>query len=98
MIPRFVICVTYAQELSEKHARDFRSIMNSDWYKVAFDTRLASQRVQELITTRGGSRLATSMGGVLTGRGAEHIIVDDPAKPDEAMSEIQRKTLNECFG
>jgi hypothetical protein len=40
--------------------------------------------VQEFITTRQGYRLATSTGGVLTGRGADLILIDDPSKPEEA--------------
>ena len=36
------------------------------------------QAVQEFITTRQGYRLATSTGGVLTGRGADIILIDDP--------------------
>jgi hypothetical protein len=34
-----------------------------------------------------GCRIATSVGGVLTGRGADIIIIDDPLKPEEALSE-----------
>jgi hypothetical protein len=45
--------------------------MMSPWYQRIFPTRLAPHRqaVQEFITTRQGYRLATSTGGVLTGRG-----------------------------
>ena len=41
--------------------------------------------------------MATSVGGVLTGRGADLIIIDDPLKPDEALSEVQRKSVNEWY-
>ena len=41
--------------------------------------------------------MATSVGGVLTGRGADFIIVDDPLKPDEALSDTQRKAVNDWF-
>jgi len=34
---------------------------------------------------------------VLTGRGADYIIIDDPLKPDEALSETQRRAVNEWF-
>jgi hypothetical protein len=40
----------------------------------------------EFDTTAQGCRLATSVGGVLTGRGADLIIIDDPLKPEEALS------------
>jgi hypothetical protein len=41
--------------------------------------------------------MATSVGGVLTGRGADLIIIDDPLKPDEAMSESRRNAVNEWY-
>src|SRR5215467_2892797 len=94
-----ILCVSYAQDLADKLARDCRSIMMSPWYRRIFPTRLAPHRqaVQEFITTRQGYRLATSTGGVLTGRGADIILIDDPLKPDEALSDAQRKTANDWF-
>ena len=53
--------------------------------------------MQEFITTRQGYRLATSTGGVLTGRGADIILIDDPLKPEEALSEAQRQAANEWY-
>jgi hypothetical protein len=41
--------------------------------------------------------MATSVGGVLTGRGADFIIIDAPLKPEEALSETQRKSVNQWF-
>jgi hypothetical protein len=46
---------------------------------------------------RQGSRVATSVGGVLTGRGADIIVIDDPLKPEEALSQAQRRSANERF-
>jgi hypothetical protein len=34
---------------------------------------------------------------VLTRRGADLIIIDDPLKPDEVVSDTQRKSVNEWF-
>jgi hypothetical protein len=34
---------------------------------------------------------------VLTGRGADLIIIDDPLKPEEALSQAQRQAANEWF-
>ena len=83
----------------DKLARDCRRIVMSGWYKRAFSTRLSAQRqaVPEFETTHQGSRLATSVGGVLTGRGADIIIIDDPLKPEEALSQSQRQAVNEWF-
>jgi predicted phage terminase large subunit-like protein len=41
--------------------------------------------------------MATSVGGVLTGRGADLILIDDPLKPDEALSETRRTAVNEWY-
>ena len=49
------------------------------------------------MTTEQGVRMSTSVGGVLTGRGADLIIIDDPLKPDEALSETQRKAVNDWY-
>jgi predicted phage terminase large subunit-like protein len=94
-----ILCVSYAGELADKLARDCRLIMMSPWYRRIFPTRLAPHRqaVQEFLTTRQGYRLATSNGGVLTGRGADIILIDDPLKPEEALSDTQRRAANEWF-
>jgi predicted phage terminase large subunit-like protein len=52
--------------------------------------------VHDFETTAGGGRLATSVGGTLTGRGGD-IIIDDPIKPDEAMSDTTRDAVNDWF-
>ena len=53
--------------------------------------------MSEFATTAQGCRLATSVGGVLTGRGADIIIIDDPLKPEEALSQAQRQAANDWF-
>ena len=37
------------------------------------------------------------MGGILTGRGADIIIVDDPLKADDALSDIRRNAVNTWY-
>jgi predicted phage terminase large subunit-like protein len=95
-----IICASYGQDLANRLAMDCRTVMASAWYQALFPhTRLSSQRqaLQEFVTTQQGFRLSTSVGGVLTGRGADYIIIDDPLKPDEALSETQRKSVNDWF-
>src|SRR3989440_5240824 len=84
-----ILCVSYAQELADKLARDCRSIMMSPWYRWVFPTRLAPHRqaVQEFITTRQGHRLATPPRGGLTRPRARLILVHEPPKPGEALSQ-----------
>ncbi len=64
--------------------------MSSAFYKNGFPkTVLSPDRicVSDFMTTAKGFRMATSVGGVLTGRGADVLILDDILKPDEALSE-----------
>src|SRR5262249_27360301 len=91
-----ILCLSYTQDLADKFARDCRSIMMSPWYRQIFPTRLAPHRraARESTPPRHGYRLATSTGGVLTGRGADIILIDDPLKPEEALSEALRRAAN----
>jgi predicted phage terminase large subunit-like protein len=94
------VCVSYSSELAGKHARDCRAIVQSEWYRRLFPrTVIAASRsaAHDFETRGGGGRLATSVGGTLTGRGGDIIIIDDPIKPDEAMSETTRNGVNEWF-
>lgn len=79
---RRLISISYGDDLSAKHASDFRSIVHAEWYRRAFpDMRIARSTETELITTRRGSRRTTSVSGTLTGLGGDVILVDDPQKP-----------------
>ena len=95
-----IICVSYAQDLADTLATACRTIMLSEWYQRVFPhTRLASRRqaIHDLVTTSKGGRFATSLGGVMTGRGADFVLIDDPLKPEEALSSVQRQNVNDWY-
>lgn len=97
---RRIICASYGDELSRKHARDFRLVVESQWYRDLFPAMRIDPRKNteaEIATTANGFRYATSVGGALTGRGANIIIVDDPLKAAEAESDAERVRVNEWF-
>ena len=92
--------MSYADDLASKHARDCRSVMDSTWYRELFpQTRInPNKRTEtEYETTKNGYRLATSVCGTLTGRGGNIIIIDDPIKPQDALSETKRKSVNQWY-
>jgi predicted phage terminase large subunit-like protein len=93
---RRIIVVSYSNELAAELHRQFRMVIDSEWYKQAFPMmRLAKDAGLETVTTVGGGRYATSVEGTLTGRGANLIIIDDPQKADEAQSEkVRAQVLN----
>jgi predicted phage terminase large subunit-like protein len=97
---RRIICVSYSESLARKHANDCRALMRSDLYRRIFPaTRISAAKDTELevMTTARGSRLATSVGGTLTGRGGDLIIIDDPLKPQEAQSQSAREALKQWY-
>jgi predicted phage terminase large subunit-like protein len=92
-----IVCVSYAHDLVIKHARDCRAVMESAWYRRLFPrTRIDPRKntETEFETTARGFRLSTSVGGTLTGRGGNLIVIDDPMKPAEAMSETRRVAVS----
>ncbi len=97
---RRIICVSYSEGLARKHANDCRALMRSDLYRRIFPaTRIspAKDTETEVMTTARGSRLATSVGGTLTGRGGNLLIIDDPLKPQDAHSESARESLKQWY-
>ena len=97
---RRIICVSYASDLARKMSNDFRAVLESDWYRAIFPmTRIGRFKDSEIEmeTTERGFRLATPIGGTLTGRGGDLVIIDDPLKPIDALSETKRMSANQWF-
>lgn len=94
-----VLCVSYGQDFAQDLALPCRSIMQAPFYQALFETRLSDDRqaVEEFKTTAGGARRAVSWAGAVLGRGADFIIIDDPMKVEDAVSENRRNDLNESF-
>lgn len=95
-----IICASYAQPLSNEFAFEMRRLMQTRWYRSVFpnvhiDTKKAS--VDEIKTTRGGYRLSTSVGGSLTGRGADLIVIDDPIKAGDALSQTVMASAKDWY-
>lgn len=99
--PRTKIMVaSYSQDLARYHSNLTRLIMQSDWYRRDFpNTRISKRgdRALEIQTTAGGGRKAVSVGGSITGFGANIIVLDDVMKADEARSPTVRQELRAWF-
>jgi hypothetical protein len=92
-----VICVSYSDDLAAKFSNVCRAVMRSDWYRQTFPRGRIDRTKDtesEVRTTERGYRLATSVGGTLTGRGGDVVIIDDPIKPQDAQSKsVRDKTI-----
>ncbi len=74
--------------------------METPFYKRVFPrTKLNPRKATEgeFETTRRGYRLATSVGGTLTGRGGDVLVIDDPIKANDAYSQVALQGANVWF-
>ena len=97
---RRIIEVSYSEGLARKHANDFRAVMRSPLYRRLFPgTRISAAKDTELevMTMARGFRYATSVGGTLTGRGGNLLILDDPLNALDAHSERARESLKQWY-
>lgn len=86
------ITVSYGADLAEKQGRDMLRILDHPLYRLAFPgLEITRRSAQDIETSMGGGRLSTSLGGTLTGRGADYIIIDDPTKAKDAASAAVRE-------
>ena len=95
-----IIVASYSDDLARRLARDFRRVVEAPWYRELFPAMRIDARKNteaEVATTAGGFRYATSVGGTLTGRGGDLVVIDDPIKPMDAASEAERRRVNEWF-
>jgi predicted phage terminase large subunit-like protein len=95
-----IICASYSEDLAFKLSRDCRALMETRFYSLVFPKARLSRRKcteGEFETTLGGFRVATSVGGTLTGRGGGMLIVDDPNKAIDAGSPAALEAANEWF-
>lgn len=92
------LTVSYSGQLSTKHARLSRKLINSDWYQSNFGHIFELTTDQNVKShyenNKAGERFATSMTGTATGTGADVILIDDPLNPKEASSEKERANAN----
>jgi predicted phage terminase large subunit-like protein len=96
-----IIYVSYSNELAKTSVRYVQETMGATWYQDLFETRLGNIRqADHFTTTHGGKVYGDGVGGSLTGLGAGlkrraggFIVLDDPSKPDEAMSRVETDKL-----
>ena len=93
-----VVVVSYSEFLARSHANDFRLLVNDPIYQAAFPAMcLERDTDREIMTTKRGKRIATSIDGTLTGLGGNLIVIDDPLKLGDAMSEAVRTRVIDWY-
>ena len=83
-----IIQTTHTTELAIRFGRKAKTLMDSPEYKQVFKTRLRedSQAAGRWETEQGGEYFASGVGGAITGRGADLLIIDDPHSEQDALN------------
>jgi predicted phage terminase large subunit-like protein len=83
-----IIQATHTGELAVRFGRKAKTLIDSEEYSKIFETRLRedSQAAGRWETAQGGEYFAAGVGGAITGRGADLLIIDDPHSEQDAMS------------
>ena len=86
--------VSYTESLASLHSLDRRRLLRASGTDraVGHQVRLTrdQQAKREFHNTRRGIMVATSVGGSVTGKGGNRIVIDDPHNPTQAESDVQR--------
>ncbi len=84
-----IIQATHTAELAIRFGRKAKNLIDSEDYGKIFKTRLQedSKAAGRWETAQGGEYFAAGVGGAITGRGADLLIIDDPHSEQDAMSE-----------
>ena len=84
-----IIQTTHTAELSYRFGRKVRNLMDQEEYKNVFRNISLSQDSKAAgrwETNMGGEYFAAGVGGAITGRGADLLIIDDPHSEQDALS------------
>ena len=93
-----LLVASYGQDLAELHARDFRHVVEADWFPRVFPGVEAGRATAtEFHTTHNGTRRSVSAGGTVTGFGADAIIIDDLMKAEDVHSATERQRIKRIF-
>jgi len=92
---------SYSGALSMYHSIQRRTIIQSMWYQDRWASRYQLTTDQNVKTEyqndRRGHMIASGLGGTVTGKGGNRVVVDDPHNPETAHSDAERVTALRVF-
>ena len=94
-----IIQATHTGELAIRFGRKAKHLIDSEEYKKIFITKLQedSKAAGRWETAQGGEYFAAGVGGAITGRGADLLIIDDPHSEQDALSETKLESAYEWY-
>jgi len=94
-----IIQATHTGELAIRFGRKAKHLIDSPEYQKIFETTLQedSKAAGRWETAQGGEYFAAGVGGAITGRGADLLIIDDPHSEQDALSENSLEQAYEWY-
>jgi predicted phage terminase large subunit-like protein len=94
-----IIQATHTGELAVRFGRKAKNLIDSEDYGKIFKTRLQedSKAAGRWETAQGGEYFAAGVGGAITGRGADLLIIDDPHSEQDALSPSALESAYEWY-
>jgi predicted phage terminase large subunit-like protein len=93
-----ILVTSYGEVLAERLSWDSRRLITSPFFRSLYpQTQLVKESRLLLETSKGGMRLATTVGAATTGLGGDMIIVDDPLSAADANSKTERDRVNRYY-
>tara|TARA_R110002074_G_scaffold34997_4_gene95732 strand:- start:440 stop:1906 length:1467 start_codon:yes stop_codon:yes gene_type:complete len=94
-----IIQATHTGELAIRFGRKAKNLIDSQEYAKIFKTRLQedSKAAGRWETAQGGEYFAAGVGGAITGRGADLLIIDDPHSEQDALSETSLENAYDWY-
>jgi predicted phage terminase large subunit-like protein len=92
-----IIQATHTGELAVRFGRKVRDLMSMDTYRQLYPEvflKQDSKAAGRWDTSDGGEYFAVGVGGAMTGRGADLLIIDDPHSEQDAASDL---ALENCW-
>ena len=94
-----IIQATHTAELAIRFGRKAKNLIDSEDYRKIFKTKLQedSKAAGRWETSDGGEYYAAGVGGAITGRGADLLIIDDPHSEQDALSKASLERAYEWY-
>ena len=92
-----IMSIAGSRELAGDFERATGDLLKSQRCRALFPHLKAEGRGGNLYLPHGGQRISGVVGGILVGRGADLIVVDDPIAPSRVHDEPRRRTVNKWF-
>ena len=94
-----IIQATHTGELAIRFGRKAKNLIDSEDYSKIFKTTLQedSKAAGRWETSQGGEYFAAGVGGAITGRGADLLIIDDPHSEQDALSPTAMESAYEWY-